>query len=363
MLSELTYKKRLGFPFLSLILAYSTILISLITYFNPQYLDIFGGQGSVTYSWQYLTRYFEHGTALSYTGALSPILELLLNLLILLSLGLMCERVLGTKRYFILILGSVLVSELLGLIFSVRVSGLASIVWAFGPVSLLVLIYLFKGDRRKLIRDPLAYISLAIFPVMWLVLTVLNLLGGWHISNLVNLLASLLGLGFALLFKHYIYARLNYLLGLTSPVKDKDKVDKLISIASLGLPIFIIVVLIFCISGSLTDHVSTVNIVEIYPSSGSIEDFNRADNRVMIRFSEDMDTEKLYSHIDYKGQDEKDTIEGELVWTDEKTLEIVFNRQLKSGEYLSISLSGLRDNLDRGYYREIELEYGQETND
>ena len=61
-----------------------------------------------------------------------------------------------------------------------------------------------------------------------------------------------------------------------------------------------------------------------------------------------------YTHLDvYKRQ----------VWTDEKTLEIVFNRQLKSGEYLSISLSGLRDNLDRGYYREIELEYGQETND
>src|SRR5690554_4912480 len=97
LLSDLMHKKRMGIPFLSLILAYCCILVSTTTYFNPQYYDIFGGEGPVFYKWQYLTSYLEHGSSISYIGTLNPLLQLLLNVVIILTLGVVCERVLGTK--------------------------------------------------------------------------------------------------------------------------------------------------------------------------------------------------------------------------------------------------------------------------
>ncbi|HZK34294.1 MAG TPA: rhomboid family intramembrane serine protease [Bacillota bacterium] len=363
MLFNSLYKKRIGIPFLSLILAYSCILVSVTTYFNPEYYDIFGGQGPVFYTWQHLTRYLDHGASIGHVGMLNPLLQLLLNVLVLLTFGVICERVLGTKRFFILIAGSILISQLLRFFLKIWVSGPSSIVWAFTPILFLTLLHLYKRDRAKILKDPMAYFSLLLLIIMWFVIPTASFIKGWRINSLVLSLSTLVGVSFAYVWQDFIYGRIDYLLTNYTQASNRDIVDKGISSMSFALPCFIIAILISSLSGILTEHVSPANIVEIYPTSGTIEDFNNADNKIMIRFSGDMDTREIQTNIDHISDDEAGIIYNNLIWKDDRTIEISFSRQLGKEEHISVLLQGLRDIENKGYYDVIRLDYGSNVDD
>lgn len=110
MVSDILYKKKLGIPYLTLILAISCILVSVPTYFYPELYDVFGWEKPIYYPWQVVTHHLQHG---SYMGLLPLPLHLICNLTVIMTFGVISEKVLGVKRFFIGIFTSLFTAQLI----------------------------------------------------------------------------------------------------------------------------------------------------------------------------------------------------------------------------------------------------------
>lgn len=356
-MTDLLYRKRTGIPLISLSIAYSCVLVSLIVYFKPEYYDILGGSDPVFYPWQYLTNYLQHGTTLVLKGLMHPFLQLALNLLVILIFGSLAERVLGTKRFLAFIGSSLALALVVRLIFGIREDGIAPIAWSFAPAVCLILLYSVRKLKRRILSDPVLYICLALLAAVWLVVTVANLAKGLHTNNLLNLTGTVAGASLAYLWKGYITRRVTELLDGCLEGSKRDILDRSLSLAGLVIPCLIIAIQASAISGSLKDHVTTSYIVEICPRSGSIEDINNADKRIILKFSEPMREEIAQSRISIESQADSSPLSGNIIWADDKTLVIRFNRAIQNGEQVDVMLKGLRDTENRGYYDIISLVY------
>jgi len=357
LVSDLLYRKKTGFPFISLSIAYSCILASLIVYFRPEYYDILGGGDPVFYPWQYLTNYLQHGTSLDPPALMDPLFHLVLNLLIILLFGCLAERVLGAIRFLAFVGSSLALTLLLRLIFGIWDNGISPIALSFAPAVFLILLYSIRKLKRRIFSDPVLYICLALLAAAWLAVTIANLIKGLHISNLLNLMGTVAGAGLAYLWKGHIERRVKDILDGQAESSKQDILDKSLSLSGLLIPCLVIGILITALSGSLKDHVTSSHLVEIYPRSGSVEDINNADNRIMLRFSEPMREDIAQSRISIESQVDSAPLTGNIIWADDKTIVIRFNRAIQKGEHIGVTLQGLRDTQDRGYYDIIRLEY------
>lgn len=124
LISDILFKKKTGIPYLSLILAASCILVSVPTYFYPELYDVFGGEKPVYYWWQLVTHNMQHD---SYMGLLPLPLHLICNLTVIMTFGVISERVLGVKRFFAVIFLSLFTAQFFRLALNVWGNGASSI--------------------------------------------------------------------------------------------------------------------------------------------------------------------------------------------------------------------------------------------
>lgn len=339
-----------------MIFAAGCILVSVPTYFYPELYDVFGGEKLVYYPWQLVTHFLQHG---SYMGPLPLLLHLICNLMVVMTFGVISEKVLGAKRFFIIIIASLFIAQFFRLTLGVWGNGASSITWAFGPIAFLCILNMNRKDRAKLLKDFMFYVCIFIFLVIWVLITAVNIANGWFYSNLFHLIATIVGIVFALTWRGYIAKRVDVILDYDLAEKPMyDLWDKRIIGLSFLVPICITIILILSLSGILTKHVSRVRIVGIYPQSGPIDVINRANNQIIIKFSKPMKKEINHSSFNFYSNDGTPPISRDLVWVDDMTLYIKLSRQIYQGEKVKVLLRGFVDLDNRRFHDEIRLEYG-----
>lgn len=247
MLSKLLFKKNLGFPYVSFFLLLSCLLVSIPTYFSLKYYSIFGASDSPAYPWQNpITSQLEHGSYLDeLTGEGIPLLVYLLgNVLVILVFGTIAERVLGTYRFLLLSTVAGLVSYLLTTLLHLYENGASGIVWAYGVVAFIILIQLFKRDRKYLLKDISFYISALLLFLMWIVVSIM---GGLS-TLLFHFASTVVGAIFTWIWRCDIHTRI--MKAVNNEELPRLTNHKLVVFSAL-LPLFITILLVLSSTGTI----------------------------------------------------------------------------------------------------------------
>lgn len=360
MITEFVIKKKPKIPVLTLIFVICCLLVSVPTFFNAELYEVFGGEKPMFYFWQPVTNFFEHGTSISFATLVSLPLHIAINLALLVTFGVVCEKLLGAKRYFLLIVSTAILSRAVGYLFDTWGNGASSVTWAFAPIAFYFTRVLFKKDSRSLMKDWMFYVFCFLFFMAWIVITLFDILYGAYKINIFHLFATITGTVFLFIFKKSIAERIDEVpenAGIQNARKALS--DKLVVGAFLIIPAAILLILALWTSGKLTNHVSSSKIEETTPQSASVDALNES-GEVRIRFTESMKREIMHSSVTVNSDEQLPPVTHELEWLDEKTVRITFSRAFKQGETVSIQLRGFRDLAYRKFYDTILLEYGFE---
>ncbi|OQB24403.1 MAG: hypothetical protein BWY11_01139 [Firmicutes bacterium ADurb.Bin182] len=357
MLARFLYKRKAGFPAITVIFIISCLLVTVPTYLNSELYEVFGGEKPHFYFWQNVTSYLQHGSSISFVTLVSLPLHISINLAVLLTSGIACEKLLGAKRNFFLIITAFLASRFASLVFGIGGNGASSITWAFEPIAFYFILLLFKKHKYMLLKDPMFYIFGFLFFMSWILITLFDILYGAYAVNIYHLFATIVGTAFLLAFKKRIGRCAEKISDDTANKQKRDALDKLIICFSLLLPAFIAVILGLWSSGRLTKHVSNAEITYIMPAGRSLDELNDA-GEILIIFSKPMLKEIMHSGITVKSDEELPVPDSEVDWADERTVCIRFGRRFIEGETVSVLLQGFRDYEGRKFYDKILLEYG-----
>ena len=248
MISDLFIRKKLGVPNISLILIACCLIVSVPTYFSPRLYYVFGASMFGTqpaYFWQnYITSHFEHGSFFveaQITQGVPLLVHLISNIAVVGLFGSIVERLLGTTKFLLLSVIAALSSVAASIAINSFGNGVSGIAWSYGPVVFVIIIKLYKHDRKRLLKDLMFYISILLFFMMWVFISVM---GGWT-TNYYHLISTLVGIGFVIVNKNVINIRLKELVGESMEILS----NKRIVICSLVLPLFLLVVLGLSLSG------------------------------------------------------------------------------------------------------------------
>lgn len=247
MISDLLFRKRLGVPFLSLILILSCLIVSVPTYFSPKLYFVFGGDAHSAYPWQnVLTSQFEHGSffiEMKIQQGLPLFLHLFGNLLVIALFGSISERILGTKRFLSVVLMAAITHYIVRVTIKSYGNGISGIAWSFAPVILMTIIILFKNYySKKLWNDFTLYAAILLLVLIWIVISI----GSEWTTNLFHLCSTLVGVGFTIIWNDVISDRI-YRTFISNDIT--PLVDMRLVIWSLILPIFLFVLLLLSLSG------------------------------------------------------------------------------------------------------------------
>ncbi len=198
-----------------------------------------------TYFWQnYITSHFEHGSFFvetQITQGLPLLVHLISNIIVVGLFGSIVERLLGTFRFLLLSLIAALTSIAASLAINSFGNGVSGIAWSYGPIVFVIIVKLFNHDRKRLLKDFMLYISILLFFMMWVFISVRS---GWT-TNYYHLIATLVGICFIVINKNVIVKRIKEIDG-ESP---KILVNKRIIVCSMLLPLFLLVILGLALSG------------------------------------------------------------------------------------------------------------------
>lgn len=197
------YRGRFGFPWVTVIITVSCLWVSGLTFFQNDLFYVFGYRTPPTYFWQAMSGAFEHGSVLGGSTLTQTLpMHLGLNLLMILPLGCLVEKAIGSQNAgFILVstwsFSSFLVQMLLwGM--QVPISGVSAIGYSFGPIALYMLWRIFRMDKKAFIRQPIAWGLLAILLAMLFILN--PLITGWQ-SFMLHLFGVVMGIIYLILFR------------------------------------------------------------------------------------------------------------------------------------------------------------------
>lgn len=240
MISDLVFRKKIGIPYISIILITSCLLVSIPTYFSSKYYFVFGGTSTPMYPWQnIITSQFEHG---SYHGEVMgvgvPLLTHLIgNVLVILIFGSVTERIVGTNKFFIISITAGIGTFILSNIFKLYGNGASGIAWAYGPIMFIILLQLYKKNKRLLIKDFLFYVSIFLLLMMWIIISFI----GGKSTIIFHTISTIIGILFVFLWKDEIANRVD---GIIDENDDNKITNKKIAILSISLPVFILIILI-----------------------------------------------------------------------------------------------------------------------
>lgn len=249
MIIDLLYRKKLGFPYVSLILIISCMIVSIPTYFKPTLYFVIGGSESTNYLWQNVfTSLFEHGNYLVEIGlfqGLSLTKHLMTNILVIAIFGVISERILGTTKFLLLTVVAAFCSIITRFFLGSFGNGISGIAWSYAVVVAFIFIQLYKTEGRKIWHDIMHYVCLFFFFMMWIVISIAS---EWT-TILIHFVASIIGLSFTIFWSKAIKIRLNDIL--VNNI-EMSLTNKKMVILSLLVPLFLFVLLILAQIGIVT---------------------------------------------------------------------------------------------------------------
>ncbi len=322
MLFDLYYKKKLGIPWISILLMLTCFIVWIATLIDNNLWSVFATHSNPIYFWQYFSGIFQH----SFFPKWFYSIHFVSNISVIALFGVMIERIIGTKKYLLLNI----LSGSIGLIFyyishindvsNSTFNGISVIVWSYAPLACMILIQLYKFNKQ-IIQEKMFYLMVFELFFMWVFVTVMDLLGS-NTSNKYHLVATIVGIVIMIIYKNDIKLRISKIL--MSDIfcqKCNFKNNRMtISFVSL-LPIGVLLVIgLYLIMG--LDKMF-VNVVSISPC-GTIEEINNNGSKIEIEFD---------SAFSEKGITSSNTsisslinIDYDIIYSDDRTKAIiVFN--------------------------------------
>lgn len=194
------------------------LVITIPTLFYPQLYNVFGGMEPRQHGWQLVTAAFEHGWP-GFHGSV----HLALNTFLVLECGRPCERLLGSRRFLILVILS-LAANAVAIALTEGTNGSSLVIWSWGP-SLFAALMWARHEGAAVGTAGYARIRgilLLMYGVVMIAMAFLPYLFGWRgnplvsyfLANLYHLVATGVGIVFALYSARYIRDRMR---GLDDP--------------------------------------------------------------------------------------------------------------------------------------------------
>lgn len=353
--SKVFRQKGLGFPYVTLCLVLSCLVISIPLFFSSDFYHILGGgQGvNVNFWWQVITTRFSHGRGI-------PLLPHLLgNVIAFAFFGTVIERLLGSGRFFLLSLATFSVATAWRTIAASYGNGASGICWGYLVFIVPILVWIWQKNKKQVLRD-IAYI-LAIGYALFMLLGIpilawiTGVKGNMNFSHMVSLLTAL---PFFLVWRKTIFQNLVRL--------DKDEsLDRgrpiwgsiAVTVGAILL-LFNLIVSTGTVTGLFTySGEAAPKAISIIPPNGDIETLNKHQQKATIRFDRPMETKLYELDVSIYGHDENGPVGFTFDWPDAETLTIQFGRELDAGERIDIRIGSLRATDGLWSYEPVELKY------
>lgn len=166
-------------------------------------------------------------------------------------------------------------------------SGASGIIWGYSVIVFYSMCYLYKYNRNKLLNDPIFYFGLFMILIIWVVITIADILVNGYIGHgiIAHFISVIVGVIFTFIWKNNIKSRINKILENNNPKQiSNSPLDRKIIKCSLIVPAFIIIILLLFFTGVLSKHIISLEIGSIIPEGNTIEDINRANGQIKINF-------------------------------------------------------------------------------
>src|SRR6056297_835170 len=206
MLSDIYYRKKLGFPYFSIVFIACCLLVTVPTYFFPNLNYVLGGTKNKYYIWQYLTLIFQHG---SYNVPI--IFHLLTNVVIISFFGIIVERVLGAKKFLTLNLFSIITFYIsLFYMNGLYGNGGSGIIWSYTSITVYIVFILWRNNKKQLSKEILFYVFIILIIYSWVFITISDFIihEGLSVGIKSHLISVKLVFFFCFLWKDFIKKRI-----------------------------------------------------------------------------------------------------------------------------------------------------------
>jgi len=157
MLTDL-YRKN-GIPVVTLLLAFFCIIVTLIIYQLPVGFTLAALWSEKNRPWQYISFLFVHGDGMAPRSYI--LLHLALNLLELITFGILIEKTIGSMQTIVVFLTQWIVTILL--FFGITkgtysfIAGITPVDYAFGMIAFIYLIKILRVKKRQILTQPFLY--------------------------------------------------------------------------------------------------------------------------------------------------------------------------------------------------------------
>ncbi len=205
-------------PYLTYLYGLACLIVTASPLTFPRLENLFLTTPGAADPWHLLTASLSHGFPL-----VPPLLHLTLQLLLLLVLGPMLERTLGSWRFGCLVVAGIVTNAVVCYLSPVAALGASGVIWIFGPAIYLLLrearITLGAAVRRSAKYQILGNLLVLMYVIAPLIMTAVpyltgfrgNLLQAFIMGNMVHLLATLIGIVALPFLRRRIQRRLHHL--------------------------------------------------------------------------------------------------------------------------------------------------------
>ncbi len=197
-----------GFPIVTVVLAVVSFILSFVVWLKPELFEYLCIETRPQYFWQYFSGCFIH----SVNPRWSMWIHIGMNFMGLIPLGIITEKVIGTKNMFWLFLGELAVTAVVLQVVSLsnpgQASGISSISYAFATVAFYCVYRVIKKKEASCVKQALFYYCVFEFWGMLQMLLLQNPMNApmsfaGHISGIV------VGVIAIMLTKRTIYSKIN----------------------------------------------------------------------------------------------------------------------------------------------------------
>ncbi|MGD9199980.1 MAG: rhomboid family intramembrane serine protease [Chitinispirillia bacterium] len=348
MINKILTNRNLDFPYITYTLALCCLITSLTIFFFPEFNQLLNADNNITFAWQRFTATFAHGAG---GNKQFLIIHLLGNLLGLISFGILIEKILGTTKYFILVITTLIINVGLFYINHGFGNGVSGIVYANIPLGSTVLYKYVDTYKKNVFKYPgflfysfltlwAAFILPAIFPL-------------FKINAIMSHdIAFFIGGLFLFIWVKKCTGTIDEVVN-SQYITKSNKINKrILRVIITGIPVFI-TALIFLTHVNII-QLSKVN--SILPKSGSsLQEINANNNQIIMTFNYDIHYFKR-RNLYVNSHDNDSTFGVDFAWVNKKKLIIQFKRALKLQEYVEATFEFIDSERETIV---VNLEYGK----
>ncbi len=345
MLEEIYYKRKLGMPYITLLIVITCSIVSIPTFFNHELYEVFASHGTVMFWWQYFSGNFEHCL-----GPMNGLKEFfwahyLGNMFMFIVNGVILERIIGNKKMFFLIGSALIVTCIEGRIFygapGDTGAGASGMAWAILPSAFCIWIQSIKVERKKSLKSPLFYIMGWSFIMGWIIIT---LGSSWEGTNRSHVIATIIGILGYILYKKDIKAGMRQISNkeeTNSSIKRKG--DKACVWVTCLLPICMISIMGAYYYGHVNIYEEGIVLqakLDDVPSKGekiyyqSYEDLEKNEGKVEIVFNQPIRGDEYSIWLDMYSEEGKSGIKPNITYSKDRRkvyISIEHYQEIKGG--------------------------------